>query len=94
MANEDCLIFSVQTENPYALSLQCGSAMASLRHTAPSSSTRLEDRSRISKVPFTFSTSAKHLAPSIVILLLEKDTNKNVFVFKSTYLKKHIMETL
>lgn len=53
-----------------AVSLVCLSMMASLRHTAPSSSIRLKDRSRIFSVWFCFRSPASCLAPSLVILLL------------------------
>ncbi len=67
-----------------ALSLLCGSLIASLRYTAPSSSMRLEERSRISKEGFCFKTSDKHLAPSRVILLLLK-IQKLLFLLWPSY---------
>lgn len=62
-----------------ALSPVCLSMMALLRHTAPSSSIRLKDRSRIFSVSFCFRSPARCLAPSLVILLLhnKKTSQKN-----------------
>lgn len=54
----------------HSLSEQPGEAMASLRYTAPSFSSRLALRSRISRVGFCFSTSARWRMPSRVTRLL------------------------
>lgn len=74
MQKGDFRLFDLEHTN--ALSLLCGSLIASLKCIAPSSSMRLKERSRISNEQFCFKTSDKCLAPSRVILLL-KEKNKN-----------------